>query len=187
MDSSIEPSELAPGLNFTNKQPHLRQFDKTAMEEFYSTKAESMVRYSKKLTGKYFNMSKQSQIAFLKASNVLLEPFCAIKRGQDQKAEKLIRMPPNPLGVQVRNKKIISLYDFCRQRNIPFNENEQRYYRKAKFEQTDKTYKQVITAYLREIKLRHSLKKDSPSTTRKAVTIQVESIGQQSIGDAPSE
>ena len=80
-----------------------------------------MVRYSKKKTGKYFNMTKQSQSAFVKASNVLSEPFSPVKRGQDFKAEKLIRMPQNPLGVQLRNKKLVTLYEFCRQRNIPFN------------------------------------------------------------------
>ena len=76
-------------------------------------------------------MSKQSEHAFVKASNVLLEPFSPVKRGQDLKAQKQLRMPANPLGVQLRNKNLISLYDFCRERKIPFNENEKRYYMKA--------------------------------------------------------
>lgn len=77
-------------------------------------------------------MTKQSELAFMKASNVLLEPFSVVKRGQDLKAEKQLRMPPNPLGVQLRHKKLITLTDFCKERNIPFNENEQRFYLKVR-------------------------------------------------------
>ena len=138
------------------RQFNLKDIQKKQVNDMLSSKAESMVRYSKKKTGKYFNLTKQSQLAFVKASNVLLEPFSPVKRGQDQLAEKLIRMPHNPLGVQL-NKKISTLFEFCRQRNIPFNENEQRYYKRAKDVNSDKAFSKVIGNFLDEIKLRHKL------------------------------
>ena len=116
-----------------------------------------MVKCSTQKTGKFFNMSKQSELDFVKASNVLLEPFSPIKKGQDLKAEKQLRMPPNPLGVQLRNKSIISLYDFCKERNIPFNENEKRYYLRAKQENSDKKFDKTISAYFKEINMRHRI------------------------------
>ena len=63
MDSSIEPSELegqgpkAGGFKF-KRGTNLKELEKNARDDFYSQKAESMVRYSKRKTGKYFNMTK---------------------------------------------------------------------------------------------------------------------------------
>ena len=45
-----------------------------------------MVRYSKEKTHKYFDATKQGEKAFIHASNILLEPFSPVKRGQDTKA-----------------------------------------------------------------------------------------------------
>lgn len=56
------------------------------MQESYMTKAESMVRTSKKSANRYFNVENQAGPAFVKASNVLLEPFSLTKRYQDNKA-----------------------------------------------------------------------------------------------------
>ena len=70
-----------------------------SIQESYLTKAESMVRTSKKSANRYFNVEKQAGPTFVKASNVLLEPFSLTQRNQDNKAHKQIRMPPNPIGV----------------------------------------------------------------------------------------
>lgn len=78
-------------------------------------------------------MTKQGEQEFIKASNVLLEPFSPLKRGKDPKAEKALRMPPNHVGVRHRTgPPLLSLTEFCKKRNIPFNENEQRYYMRLK-------------------------------------------------------
>ena len=57
---------------------------------------------------------------------MLLEPFSPVKRGGDVKAEKQLRMPPNPvLGKSLlADATMISLTDFCKNRNIPWNQNE---------------------------------------------------------------
>ena len=67
-------------------------------------------------------------------------------------------MPQNPLGVTVRNKSLQTLVDFCKQRNIPFNQNERRYYLKAKQEISKNTFNTVMGGFLNEILQRHQLK-----------------------------
>ena len=69
------------------------------MQDSYMARAESMVHANKNSANRYFNVEKQAAHAFVKASNVLLEPFCMSKRGQDTRAQKHIRMPANPIGV----------------------------------------------------------------------------------------
>lgn len=51
------------------------------------TKVESMVRLNKRNANqRFFNVEKQNSLAFVKASNVLLEPFSLTQRGQDSRA-----------------------------------------------------------------------------------------------------
>ena len=137
MDQTIETSDFGIGMQHINGS-YCRQDDMdvpsklAARDQQYDDSLNAMVRYTKKNTSKYFNMTKQGEMSFIKASNVLLEPFSEIKRGQDAKAEKKLRMPTNPLGVTLTNKQVQTLTTFCKRRNIPFNENEQRFYMKAK-------------------------------------------------------
>ena len=37
-------------------------------------------------------------------------------------------MPHNPIGLKHALKPLSTLTQFCKNRNIPFNENEERYY-----------------------------------------------------------
>lgn len=83
-----------------------------------------MTRSSRLGNHKFFNMTKQSDHSFIKASNVLLKPFGAVPRNTQDKTVHTIRMPHNPLGVTIKHKQMVTLTDFCTQRNIPFNENE---------------------------------------------------------------
>ena len=84
-------------------------------EESFTAATESLVRYSKKKTQKYFDTTKTGEKAFIKASNVLLEPFSPLKRKQDHKAQKTFRIPPDPLCVTVRDgKQIPTLVEFCK-------------------------------------------------------------------------
>jgi len=73
-----------------------------------------MVRYSKKKTQKFFDTTRQGEKAFIKASNVLLEPFSPLKRNQDAKAQKTFRMPMDPMKAKVREKPLITMVEFCK-------------------------------------------------------------------------
>jgi len=78
------------------------------------------------------HISQQMNSSTIKESNYLLEPFALHQRNTDEVAEKNLRLPHNPIGIKVDEKKLPSFHHFCRQRNIPFNENEKRYYMMAK-------------------------------------------------------
>ena len=142
MDSSIETSEI-DGLQRVSQIQRLKGIkEKVASRLDPKVKAESLVHYSREKTLKYLNTTKQGEQAFVKASNVLLEPFSPIKRGVDVKAEKQLRMPANPVGNKslLSGTTLISLPEFCKQRNIPWNQNEQRYYLRAKNEVSKQAY-----------------------------------------------
>ena len=79
-------------------------------------------------THKLFNVSSIASTAFVKASNVLQTPFCLNERHTDGKAEKKLRMPTNPIDFKHNFKPLTKFTQFCKGRNIPFNENEQRFY-----------------------------------------------------------
>ena len=113
MDQHIETSELEGSQELS---PILRA-SFAQNPDLLTLKAESMVRYSKQGNHKFFDASKQGGKDFVKASNVLLAPFGTLKRGHDQKALKQLRMPPD-LGIKLREKRLLSLVDFCKQRNI---------------------------------------------------------------------
>ena len=84
---------------------------------------------------KVLSSKNQSLKAFVKASNILLEPFSTLERGEDHKAANQLKIPPNSkpqVETIVKKKELVSLVAFCKRRNIPFNENEQRFYRKEK-------------------------------------------------------
>ena len=59
----------------------------------------------------------------------------------------------------MRHSELPSLTEFCKQRNIPWNENEQRYYMKMKHQLSNSTFKGVIKTFLRDIRTRHNLEK----------------------------
>ena len=66
-------------------------------------------------------------------------------------------MPPNPLGVKPYHKSLVTLTNFCKQRNIPFNENEQRYYMRARQDISKTTFATVVSNFFNDISLRHNL------------------------------
>lgn len=59
---------------------------------------------------------------------MLQKPFSMNERNPDRKAESKLRMPHNPIGLTHNCKPLITFTQFCKNRNIPFNENEERYY-----------------------------------------------------------
>ena len=79
---------------------------------------------------KYFNVTNQGSSAFIKASNVLMEPFSMSNRNTDMKSGKKVRMPMNPIGVKPLEKPLPTFVEFCIERNIPINQNEDRYFKK---------------------------------------------------------
>ena len=131
-----------------------------------------MIRFTKK-NNKILNCTKQSLDTFIKASNILLEPFCEIKRGQDQKAQKQLKIPANSLPqgeTFIKKKTLISLTEFCKRRNIPFNENEKRYYQMEKSKIQNRTFDQAVNACYDGVAKRHKLTTTSTSSNQKVVT-----------------
>ena len=103
---------------------------------------------------KLFNVTNQNSQAFIKASNILLEPFSLTNRKYDHKALKKLRMPTNPIGINPQEKTVPSFVEFCQERNIPFNENELRYFKQNQNNHAKKVFKQTVVEFFNEIQLR---------------------------------
>ena len=143
------------------RQDNIVQYKKTFREQQnYMQKVNELVKLTKK-NKKIFNCRHQSLNTFIKASNLLLEPFSELDRGKDTKAEKQLKIPPNSLPQTERivaKKELTSLTDFCKKRNIPFNENEKRFYLKEKSKLQYQKYEKAMHEFFNGIMKRQKLR-----------------------------
>ena len=64
-----------------------------------------------------------------------------------------LRMPHNPIGLKHNLKPLITFTQFCKNRNIPFNENEERFYLINQQKHQKNNYRQACIQFFQEIQL----------------------------------
>ena len=82
-------------------------------------------------------------------TNMLLDPFSLYQRRTDRKSLESIRYPVNPIicaesSKLPQKKPVLPFHEFCRQRSIPFSENEDRFYKLVKQKYLLNAYKQAV-------------------------------------------
>jgi hypothetical protein len=85
--------------------------------------------------------------ALISYENMMLQPVTLVQRKRfDPNAVKEARFPPNPMLQHecIPPRKLVSLQDFCRQRSIPFSENEQRFYKIIKQRYLHREFSQAL-------------------------------------------
>jgi hypothetical protein len=85
-------------------------------------------------------------------ANISKDPFIILKRKTDKAALNSIRYPVNPLicrspELLPNQTEVIPLQLFCRIRNIPFCQNEHRFYKIVKNKVESEVYKSAVNTY----------------------------------------
>ena len=112
---------------------------------------------NRKKTARLFNVQNQSTNSFLKASDVLLNPFSMSERKNDHASEKQLRMPKNPsrFSQALQGEKPLQTFtQFCKLKNIPFNMNEKRFYQIAKHEYSKNSWYYALAHFFHQIDIR---------------------------------
>ena len=96
--------------------------------------------------------SKFEQSGFLSQNSIkpsnMLPPCSLSPRENAEKLEKSLKLPMSPAFISIyKMSKEISVpraHDFCREKNIPFNSEENNFYRMKQSEKRFKNYSQTI-------------------------------------------
>jgi len=86
-------------------------------------------------------------------ANLVFEPFKLNTRVTDQVAKAELSFPPHPFFVSKKNDqadfRVLQMHQFCKMRNIPFSENEERFYKSVKQRVESKAYVLSVERFYR--------------------------------------